>query len=210
MIITKDLLDKKVPINMFPTRLDSAMNLYSNIENKEHSGLIVYNVNPTTWNCLYPFFELNHKFTIDNYNFSKTDITFRALIEEYKIKYKEIYEEKNGFTKSKRIKILIEEYINTFNLQNATIGDELDSFFELKYSKSKNVWTLYYFENYVVKEIKDINILLNQKLYQQEFMPLNENITEINGIEVTSNISYLLSSKSNIEKLEKNKIIDNH
>lgn len=210
MIITKDLLDKKVPINMFPTRLDSAMNLYSNIENKEHSGLIVYNVNPTTWNCLYPFFELNHKFTIDNYNFSKTDITFRALIEEYKIKYKEIYEEKNGFTKSKRIKILIEEYINTFNLQNATIGDELDSFFELKYSKSKNAWTLYYFENYVVKEIKDINILLNQKLYQQEFMPLNENITEINGIEVTSNISYLLSSKSNIEKLEKNKIIDNH
>lgn len=82
MIITKDFLDKKVPIDMLPTRLDSAMNLYSNIKDKEYSGLIVYDVNPTTWNCLYPFFELNHKFTIDNYKFKKTDITFRELIKE--------------------------------------------------------------------------------------------------------------------------------
>ena len=65
MIITKEMLNEKVPSNMFPTRLDSAMNLYTYINNK---GLVLYNVNPDTWNCLYPFFELNHKFTINNYN----------------------------------------------------------------------------------------------------------------------------------------------
>lgn len=209
MIITKELLDKKVPHDMMPTRLDSAMNLYSNIENKDHQGLILYNVNPTTWNCLYPFFELNHKFTIDNYNFSKTNITYKELIEEYKNKYKNIHELKNGYTKQKRVQILLEEYIKTFNLKSATIADELEPCYELKYSKSKNVWTLYYFENYVVNKIKDIDILLNQKLYHQEFMPLNNNQKEINGIEVVSNITYLLSSKSNIAKLEKNKIINN-
>ena len=197
MIITKDFLDKKVPIDMLPTRLDSAMNLYSNIKDKEYSSLIVYNVNPTTWNCLYPFFELNHKFTIDNYNFSKTDITFRELIKEYKVKYREIHEEKNGFTKHKRIKTLLEEYIKTFNLKNATIGDELEPYYELKYSKSKNVWTLYYFENYVVNYIDDIKTLLNQKLYDQKTIPLNKNITEIDGIEVVSSLPYFIS----IEKI---------
>ena len=197
MIITKDFLDKKVPIDMLPTRLDSAMNLYSNIKDKEYSSLIVYNVNPTTWNCLYPFFELNHKFTIDNYNFSKTDITFRELIKEYKVKYREIHEEKNGFTKHKRIKILLEEYIKTFNLKNATIGDELEPYYELKYSKSKNIWTLYYFENYVVNHIDDIKTLLNQKLYDQKTIPLNKNITEIDDIEVVSSLPYFIS----IEKI---------
>ena len=71
------MLNKKVPSEIFPTRLDSAINLYIYVENL---GLVLYNVNPETWNCLYPFFELNHKFKIDNYKFSKENITFKELI----------------------------------------------------------------------------------------------------------------------------------
>lgn len=68
---------------MIPTRLDSVMNLYTNVSYKGETGIIVYNTNPTTWNCLYSFYELNHKFIIDEYNFGKEDITYRKLIEEY-------------------------------------------------------------------------------------------------------------------------------
>ena len=32
MIITKNILDEKVPKEMIPTRLDSAMNLYTNVD----------------------------------------------------------------------------------------------------------------------------------------------------------------------------------
>lgn len=204
MIITNNILDEKVPIEILPTRLDSAMNLYTNIKVNKKSGILVYNTNPDTWNTLYPFYEPNHKFTIDNYKFSKENITYRELLEEYQKVYHKIYEIDNKNTKSVRIKTLIEEYKKTFNLKAVHIGEELLPIFELKYSKSKNVWTLYYFENYAVDKIDDLDTLLNQTLYNQKILPLDSNITKLDGVELTSNIPYLLSLKQNIEKLKKN------
>lgn len=204
MIITNNILDEKVPIEILPTRLDSAMNLYTNIKVNKKSGILVYNTNPDTWNTPYPFYEQNHKFTIDNYKFSKENITYRELLEEYQMVYHKIYEIDNKNTKSVRIKTLIEEYKKTLNLKAVHIGEELLPIFELKYSKSKNVWTLYYFENYAVDKIDDLDTLLNQTLYNQKILPLDSNITKLDGVELTSNIPYLLSLKQNIEKLKKN------
>lgn len=205
MIITKDILDEKVPNEMFPTRLDSAMNLYTYIDGK---GLVLYNVVPDIWNCLYPFYETNHKFTIDNYEFKNKDITYRELISEYLEQYRKIHEEENGYTKEKRKSILIEEYLKTFSLESASIGDELGSIYELKYSKSKNVWTLYYFENYVVNKVDSVNKLLEQKVYVQEFLSLDGNSKAINGVEITGNVLYLLENVENKNKLKKNKLGD--
>ena len=213
MIIANNILDEKVPKEILPTRLDSAMNLYTNVNINGKSGLLVYNTNPDTWNTLYPFYEQNHKFTMDNYRFTKEKITYRELIEEYQKIYHKIYEIENKNAKSVRIKTLLDEYKRTFNLKSVHIGDELLPIFELKYSKSKNVWTLYYFENYVADKIDDLDTadkiddldtLLNQKLYDQKILPLDSNITKLDGVELTSNIPYLLSLKQNIEKLKKN------
>ena len=204
MIITKNILDENVPKEMIPTRLDSAMNLYTNVSYKGKTGIIVYNTNPTTWNCLYSFYELNHKFTIDEYNFGKGDITYRELIEEYQKVYKEIYEDKKGNIKNVRMQTLIDEYKKTFNLKDVHISDELLPIFELKYSKPKNVWTLYYFENYVANSVDNFDDLLNQKLYEQKILPLDSSIKELDGVDLTSNIPYLLSIESNIEKLNNN------
>lgn len=206
MIITKDLLNQKVPKEMIPNRLDSALNLYTNIHYKNQSGIIVYNTNPDTWNCLYSFYELNHKFTIDNYNINIENPTYGELIEEYKSVYQKVYEQENGYKKEVRINTLIEEFKKTFNLIDVNVSDELEPIFELKYSKSKNVWTLYYFENYVANEINSIKDLLNQHLYEQKILPLDSSIIEIDGINLTSNIPYLLSIRSNIEKLNNNLI----
>lgn len=132
MIITKEILNQKVPKDMIPTRLDSALNLYTNIHYKDKTGIIVYNINPDTWNCLYSFYELNHKFTIDNYNINIKNPTYGELIEEYKSVY--------------------------------------------------------------------------QKVYEQEILPLDASINKIDGVDVVSNLSYLLKDKFNIEKLNKNLI----
>lgn len=204
MIITKNILDEQVPKEMIPTRLDSAMNLYTNVSHNGKTGIIVYNTNPDTWNCLYSFYELNHKFTIDNYNFGKENITYRELIEEYKRVYEEVYEKEKGNTKNVRIQTLIDEYKRTFDLNNVHISDELLPIFELKYSKSKNVWTLYYFENYVADSVDNFDDLLNQKLYEQKILPLDYSIKEIDGVELTSNIPYLLSIDYNVDKLKSN------
>lgn len=202
MIITKDMLNKKVPSEMFPTRLDSALNLYTYVDD----GLIVYNINPTTWNCLYPFFELNHKFTVDEYEFSNRNMTYGELISEYQSQYKAIYEGERGIDKDMRKRILIDAYEKTFDVSGSTITDELESVYELKYSKSKDVWTLYYFENYVVGKIDDVDALLKQKAYSQKFMPLDANVSEVDGVEVVSNLPYILSDERNIQVLKKNKI----
>lgn len=206
MIITNDVLDKKVPKEMIPKRLDSAMILYTNVVYNGKTGIIVYNINPSTWNCLYSFYELNNKFTIDNYKFNNENITYRELIEEYKRVYEEVYEKEKGFSKSVRKQILVDAYKKTFNLNNVHIGDELLPIFELKYSKTKKVWTLYYFENYVVDKVDNLDELLKQSLYEQKILPLDSSIKEIDGIEITSNIPYLLSIKSNIEKISNNLI----
>lgn len=206
MIITKDILNQKVPKEMMPTRLDSALNLYTNVKYKNKSGIIVYNTNPDTWNCLYSFYELNHKFTIDNYKFSIENPTYGELIEEYKLVYKNIYEQEKGYTKETRINTLCNEFTKTFKLTDVCINAELEPIFELKFSKSKNVWTLYYFENYVAYKVENLNDLLNQSLYEQKILPLDYSITVIDGIDITSNIPYLLSIKSNIEKLNDNLI----
>ncbi len=208
MIITKEILNQKVPKNMIPTRLDSALNLYTNIHYQNKTGIIVYNTNPDTWNCLYPFYELNHKFTIDNYSFVNENPTYGELIEEYKSVYKKYYEQKKGYTKEIRIKILIDEFKKTFNLKSVNISDELEPIFELKYSKSKNVWTLYYFENYVANKVENINALINQCLYEQKILPLHSTVHNIDGIDLASNMPYLLSIKSNIEKLHNNLIME--
>lgn len=107
MIITKNILDEKISKEMMPTRLDSAMNLYTNVSYDGNTGIAVYNTNPDTWNCLYSFYELNHKFTIDNYNFNNENITYRELIEEYKRVYEKVYEIEKGNTKNVRIQMFI-------------------------------------------------------------------------------------------------------
>ncbi len=61
MIITKNILDERILKEMLPTRLDSAMNLYTNVSYNGKTGIIVYNTNPDTWNCLYLS---NEKFNI--------------------------------------------------------------------------------------------------------------------------------------------------
>ena len=200
MIITKSMLDEKISKDIIPTRLDNAINLYAYIKNK---GLVLYNVNPTTWNCLYPFYELNHKFTLDNYKIFNEDITYRELINEYQRYYKEIHEIKNGYNKEKRKQILIDEYKKTFDIKDVEIQDEIEPYYEIKFSKTKNVWTVYYFENYVLNKIDDIDKLLNQNIYPQEYMDLDSSITKVNGVDVVSSLPYVLSIKENIEILKK-------
>ena len=112
----------------------------------------------------------------------------------YKRKYKEEYENKMGYTKDKRIQILKSEFLKTFNLSDVTSKDELEPIFELKYS----------FFNYVANSIDKLAGLINQKLYDQKIMPLDSSITNIDGIDVVSNITYLLKSKENIEVLNNN------
>lgn len=196
MIITQEMLKKKVPAEMIPSRLDSATDLYTNTK----YGLILYNIMPDTWNVLYPFFQQKNKFTIDSYEIENKEITYQELIDLYNEIYNNEYVIKRGFNEEKRRQVLINEFNKTFNVSGTKISEKLDSHYELKYSKSKNVYTLYYLENYIANDINDINGLLSQKVYQQELLNLDNTpvMKEINGVKVDE---ALLSILDDINKL---------
>lgn len=54
--------------------------------------------------------------------------------------------------------------------------------------------------------VNNFGDLLNQKIYEQKILPLDSPIKEIDGVELASNIPYLLSIKSNVEILSNNLI----
>lgn len=201
MIITKNLLNEKIPLEMIPTRLDSATDLCTYTKH----GLILYNINPSTWNVLYPFFQQINKFTIDSYEIENKDITYKDLIEIYNNIYNTEYVAKKGFDESKRKQVLIDEFNKTFGVSGTTISAKLDSHYELKYSKSKNVYTLYYLESYIANNIDDIDKLLNQNVYKQEILNLNKYPLdkEINVIKVVDSVA-LLDDKTKLDLVKKN------
>lgn len=203
MIITDSMLNKKVPLDMIPTRFDSATDLYTNTKN----GLILYNIKPDTWNLLYPFFQQENKFTIDNYEIKDKNITYQELIDIYNDVYSKEYVIKNGFDEEKRKQVLVNEFNKTFNISGTTISQKLDSHYELKYSKTKNVYTLYYLESYLVDSVDDTDKLLNQKVYSQELLDLRNYpvMKEVNGIKVVDSISILDDKK--VFELVKNSVL---
>lgn len=203
MIITKEMMDKKVPKETFPTRLDSATDLYTYTD----EGLILYNIKPTTWNVLYPFFEQNNKFTKDNFDIENKDITYGELIDIYKNIYTKEYEIEKGFDEEKRKSVLVEEFNENFKVENTKISQKLDSHYELKYSKSQNVYTLYYLESYVANKISNLEKLLNQDVFQQKFLCLDDNCIPdaIDGIKLVDSLS-LLNDKNKRDILKNNLI----
>ncbi len=189
MIITEDMLKQKVPKEFIPSRLDSATDLYINTTN----GLILYNIKPDTWNVLYPFFQQENKFTIDLYKIENKEITYQELIDLYNDVYTNEYVIKMGFNEEKRKQVLIDEFNRIFNVRGTKIGTKLNSHYELKYFKSKNVYTLYYLESYIANDIDDINKLLSQKVYKQEFLNLDSIpiVKEVNGVKLVDSLSML-------------------
>lgn len=207
MIITKEMRKEKVPKEFFPKRLDSAMNLYCTIKKDKEYQLILYNNNPA-WNVLYPFYEMNHKFTMNDYQFSKDDMTYEELIEEFQMQFSKIHELENGNTKEIRKKILLEEFQKEFDVKDASIGAECEPIYEIKYSKTQNVYTLYYFENYILGSVNDVKKLTKQTKYPQEQIAITNTEETRNGIPLGSNVPYFLSQKENQKILEQNALAE--
>ncbi len=193
MIITSDILKEKVPKEMIPTRFDSATDLLTYTS----AGLLLYNMKPDTWNELYPFFQQGNKFTIDSYTIDKDDITFGELVELYKDVYNNEYVIGRGFDEEKRKEVLLDEFNKVFGVKGKRIGKKLNAHYELKYSKSKNTYTLYYLEAYVLSDIEDLEKLLKQDVYQQELLDLSTLPIprDINGIKIVDSVAFLNDSE---------------
>jgi hypothetical protein len=145
---------------------------------------------------------MNHKFTIDKYQF-KDNITYKELIEEYNKQF-DIYEK--VYSKTKRKNILLESFKKLYGMDYASIQMEIEPMYEIKYSKSKNVYTIYRMESYILSKVSDNIKLLSQNQYVQSIMPYDVN-EKWQEIKIATNMAYILRDRNNINTFKNNEIL---
>lgn len=200
IIISSANVHDKVPKEKMPTRLDSATNIIASVKGSRN-GIILYNIMPE-WNCLTGFYARSGKFTVPDFSIEQKDLTFADLIYIYDREFTKTHIDANGYDLEKRKQVAVDEYSELFGVNNVELGDELSVQYELKFSKSQYVWTLYRIESFALAKVDSIENLLNQKVYKQEIVPFGtDNI--INGVEILGNVFELIRDESNINILKK-------
>jgi uncharacterized protein YhbP (UPF0306 family) len=202
IIITDDILNNIVPSDIMPRRLDSATILLVCLKHQDKEGILVFNTSPDIWMTWYPFYDDTNKYVI-NYEFKSK--TYGELIKEYETIFS-----KNAKDEESRIKCVKELFMSRFNVNKIDVEDSsiANSFYQLRYSKTANLWTLYRIEFFIVKFIDNpLNIMLQNKI-QQDILPFTHNSKELfNNMPITESLWLILNNKDLVEKL-RNYIIE--
>lgn len=200
--ITKQILNEKVPVEFIPKRVTSATSLYVNIDIDNQQGLLLYYPNPK-WNLWYPFNIINTKFMTEDCNF-KEGITYQELIEEFE---KIFQKSEEVYSKEQRKEDLRKEYQELYQLEQVEVGEELEPIYEIKYSKTTNIYSMYKHEGFVLKTVSNKRKLLEDIKYHHTVVPI-ELPEEVNNIKLVGNIKDTLDNQKNRKIIEQNVITD--
>jgi|GEM_PF-2131374 len=202
IVIDKGIYKEKVPNEVLPRRLVGTSCLYIAVKTDKQEGVIVYNINPKIWNVWSPFFETTNQFIINDFEY-KEYINFEQLIDIYNKEYSK-YEANHS--KGKRTELLLNAFKKLLNIEIAKVDIELETVYEIKYSKSMNVYTIYRIENFVINSISssDKAKLFNQKQYEHAILPYG--CHECRGIKIATNMEWLLENDTNVSILKQNQV----
>ena len=194
VLITEDLYNDPVPVEKYPTCLDSAITVYINVKKGDKEGILVHNFKPESWNTWFPYFTPNHKFLVEEYEFPP-NLIYGEIVDIYKQEYDKAIDHKDREQK------LIAEFEETFGIKDVKLV-EMSTVYELKHSLSRGTNTLYRIDNLILERIDDINKLYNQELYPQAIFPYtNPELYE--GVKIASNVTELLNDPKQVEILKK-------
>lgn len=186
-------LTDKVSKELIPTSFENAMNVYINVVVENKNYLLLFDINPL-WETWFPYYDQNFKFTIMNLDLEEKDYSFADLIQEYENRYQKEFILKNNLTNESIMKTLEKNLASVFKVSNVKIEKIDDPHYELKYSKSKEKYTLYRFDNYVLTSVDDLNKIINNSLYETALLPYDLKET-VHNKKVTKNfITYLKES----------------
>lgn len=156
--ITKDLLDKKVENK--PSRFDTAINFYCCLEKDSKYYLVAYYYNPA-WDLYYPFYD----------DINKTPILQQSRANTYK----ELIEETNQIINidlNEKLDLAHKRFIELIGCNCEVKESEIKELFELKYSKTANLYTIYKLFNFVITEVDDLEKVLNPVKLQSKLFDL--------------------------------------
>ena len=181
--ITKSMLDKKIQHK--PSRFDMAINFYCCLEKYNKLYLVTYYYNPV-WNLYYPFYDDVNKTPI----FQQSEAnTYRELINETN-RIIEINLDDKLKLAQKRFKELI-------GCDCKVIQAQTKELFELKYSKTANLYSIYKLYNFIITEVEDLKTILNPQNIKCERFDLNN----LDHAKIVSNAIWFC--KQSLEELKK-------
>ena len=157
--ITNDLLDKKVENK--PSRFDMAINFYCCLEKDKKYYLVAYYYNPA-WNLYYPFYD---------------DVNKTPIIKESKANtYKELVQETNQIINidlDEKLELAHKRFIELIGCDCKVMQAKTKELFELKYSKTANLYSVYKLYNFIITEVEDLKTILNPQNLKCEMFDLD-------------------------------------
>ena len=185
--ITNDLLNKTIENK--PSRFDMAINFYCSIKKDNKYYLVAYYYNPT-WNLYFPFYDDKNKTPIlqdSNAN------TFQELINETN-QIIDIDLEDKLYLAHKRFAELI-------GCSCETKQSKVKELYELKYSKTTNLYSIYKLYNFIITKVEDIKTILNPKNLQCKLFDLEN----LNKTELVSNAIWFCNEA--LDELKQNALV---
>lgn len=176
MIIEKHHLNQPLPHDIKIERFDTAINFYAtiNLDNEPH--LICYDYNPV-WDSWYPFYDDINKTPVIHHSSAKT---YKGLIEECDHLINIDLKEKLSLAKQRFDDLIGDTNLTLEKLDNFTV-------YEIKYSKTANLYTIYKLYNFVVTNAENIDTLIHPKQLKCKLFNLNSTKHE----KLVSNAEYI-------------------
>jgi len=158
-IITDGNKNNVIPAGCMPGRADMAISFICHTDN----GLLTYDYNPA-WNSWYPFYDDVNKTPIQcDFNGK----TFKDLIAEH-----ERIMPVDLPAQLEKAHLRFAEIFGT-NCKVRPLKNH-SVVYELKYSKSQNIWTLYRIYNFVITEVAERQKMLNPVNMKYKFIKQDE------------------------------------
>lgn len=157
--ITNDLLNKRVENK--PSRFDMAINFYCCVKMAGKYFLVAYYYNPA-WNLFYPFYD---------------DVNKTPILKESRAKtYGELIKEANEIIKidlNEKLKLAQGRFVELVGCGCKVKPSKTKELFELKYSKTANLFTIYKLYNFIITEVDNVDTMLNPKNLKCELFELD-------------------------------------
>lgn len=201
---TPEFLKTSIPEECIPKRFAVATNiLLCAVMDHAEKGFLLFNYEPEKWNQWYPYFSsISGKYIFNGSTYGdlvdafEKDIVRRSDVQARIGKAEKNFLELLGVTNG------------NFSIELSPIPSEM----WLKYSKTQDVWTFYYMEFLMVKQLPKINFdALNSNVI--DFLPMTDEIIQevlqtgrYRGINIVDNTLDIIKDKTLLNKLLRNAI----
>ncbi len=185
--ITTDILDKQVKNK--PKRYDMAIIFFICLKKENCYYLVAYYYNPA-WNVYYPFYD----------DVNKTPILKNSQANTYNELINEVNNVLNIDLNDKLI-LAKERFKDLVGCECEVKQSKNNQSFELKYSKTANLYTIYKFYNFIVTQVEDIKALLNPKKLTSKLF----NLDDLDDRKIVSNAVEFC--RQSINELKQNALI---